>query len=172
MDARYRGSARGGTVSVAGPARRPLPVALPSRRQLATGWQAAVASPAGEPAAPGWIPCPVPGTAAAALQAAGRWRPGDRHDFDAEEWWFRTRFEAEAPVAGERIVLGLDGVATVAEIFLNGSCVLRSESMFAAHELDVTELIDEDNELSIRCLALAPLLAEPRRPRGQCQAAD
>ena len=154
-------------MSVAGPARRPLTVALPERRLLGTGWQAAVASPAGEPAAQDWIPCPVPGTAAAALQAAGRWRPGDRHDFDAEEWWFRTRFESEPPVPGERIVLGLDGVATVAEIFLNGSCVVSSDSMFAAHELDVTELIGEDNELSIRCLALAPLLAQPRRPRAR-----
>ena len=154
-------------MSVAGPARRPLPVALADRRQLATGWQAAVASPGGEPAAQDWIPCPVPGTAAAALQAAGRWRPGDRHDFDAEEWWFRIRFEAELPVSGERIVLGLDGVATVAEVFLNGSCVLHSDSMFTAHELDVTELIGEDNELSIRCLALAPLLAQARRPRAR-----
>ncbi len=50
----------------------------------------------------------------------------------------RPRFEAE-PAAGRarRSSLGLDGIATVAEVFLNGERLLESESMFAAHEVDV-----------------------------------
>src|ERR1700751_1636279 len=44
-------------------------------------------------AALAWPPGRVPGTAAAALAAAGEWKLGQEHDFDAEDWWFRTRIQ-------------------------------------------------------------------------------
>ncbi len=39
--------------------------------------------------------------------------------------------------AGEEVVLRLDGIATVAEVFLNGRLLLPSDSMFPAHAVDV-----------------------------------
>jgi beta-mannosidase len=141
-------------------------------RVLSTGWELAAARP-DEYSKPDlidalqWIPALVPGTAAAALRAAGLWEFGDERDFDAEDWWFRTRFDAEPAQPGERIELALDGIATVAEIYLNGRLLLRSESMFIAHRLDVTAAIAGSNELVIRCLALRPLLGLPRRPRAR-----
>ncbi len=114
-----------------------------------------------------WIPAAVPGTAAGALRAAGRWRPGETLDLDAGDWWFRTRFPAEPAAAGEDVVLVLEGIATVSEVFLNGERVLESDSMFVSHELDVGERLREENELAIRCRALAPLLARRRRPRAR-----
>ncbi|MCW2992112.1 MAG: hypothetical protein JWM73_2706, partial [Solirubrobacterales bacterium] len=107
-----------------------------------------------------WLPARVPGTVAAALLAAGR--PAD--DLDGRDWWFRTRFER--PAGGEH-VLCLDGVATVSEVVLNGAVVDRCDSMFAARRVDVAAVLADDNELVIHCHALAPLLAERRRPRAR-----
>jgi beta-mannosidase len=139
---------------------------------LATGWRAAACAPDSQldPArldGLDWLPARVPGTAAAALYDASRWRPGDGSDLDAEDWWFHTRFDAPASREHELVTLELDGLATLAEVFLNGTRVLTSESMFAAHSLDVGALLRGENELAIRCLALAPKLAERRKPRAR-----
>jgi beta-mannosidase len=139
---------------------------------LDDGWQAASCAPDahGDPASLdelAWLPARVPGTAAGALRDAGRRRPGDARDLDAEDWWFRTRFHAPAASGGEQVTLALDGVATIAQVFLNGVEVLVGESMFAAHEVDVGAALQGDNELAIRCRALAPLLAVRRKPRAR-----
>ena len=104
------------------------------RTLLSTGWQAAPANPGRVDPADGldelaWIPAAVPGTVAGALRDAGL----PIGDLDAQEWWFRTSFEATPLGPGEEVVLGLDGLATLAEVFLNGEQVLASESMFARH---------------------------------------
>jgi len=109
----------------------------------------------------------VPGTAAGALREAGLWRIGQPAELDERDWWFRTRFHAPPPRADEEIVLSLEGIATVAEVFLNGERVLESDSMFAAHEVEVGRLLMGDNELVIRCRALAPFLRQRRRPRAR-----
>ncbi len=138
---------------------------------LSAGWQAASA-----PARDGetedlerlsWLAASVPGTAAGALRDAGLWRVGEPHDFDQEDWWFRTGFDAEPVAAGEEVTLHLGGIATVAEVYLNGERVLESDSMFAPHALAVGGRLRDHNELAIRCRALSPLLAEPRRPRAR-----
>jgi beta-mannosidase len=142
------------------------------RHELSTDWQAARA-PADLHADPtgfdalNWIPAHVPGTAAAALRDAGEWQLGDRCDFDADDWWFRTSFTAEPVLAGEEAWLCLDGIATVAEVYLNGELICESDSMFALHALDVTRSLRESNELAIRCRALRPPLAVRRRPRAR-----
>ena len=148
-------------------------------RTLSDGWQAACA-PAGlhgdveDLDGLSWIAARVPGTAAGALQDAGLWRLGEPHDFDGEEWWFRTSFDAEPVAPGEEVSLCLDGIATVADVYLNGELVLESDSMFATHTVAVGGLLRSSsgggvpsNELVIHCRALAPLLAESRRPRAR-----
>jgi beta-mannosidase len=139
---------------------------------LEDGWQLAACPPGADRdptklAQLDWLPARVPGTVAGALRDAGRWQPGDGRDLDAEDWWFRTRFRSSPASAGEQVMLALDGLATVSEVFLNGAQVLSSESMFLAHEIDVGEQLREENELAIRCCALAPLLAVRRKPRAR-----
>jgi beta-mannosidase len=141
-------------------------------RELGDAWQAARSAPGAHdhPCAAeqlSWSPARIPGTAAAALADTGAWRVGEDHDFDAEDWWFRTSFPADPLLAGEEHQLCLDGLATVAEVYLNGELVLESESMFAAHALDVSDRLHEHNELAVCCRALRPLLAERRRPRAR-----
>ncbi|HEX5224081.1 MAG TPA: hypothetical protein VFW29_03020 [Solirubrobacteraceae bacterium] len=142
------------------------------QRELDAGWEVASCPPGAHitPAeihALPWIGMSVPGTAAGAMRDAGRWSYGEGRDFDAEDWWFRTRFRAGSVADGEQLVLALGGIATVAEVFLNGDRVLQSDSMFAEHQLDVTSKLAGENELAIRCLALGPLLEPPRRPRAR-----
>lgn len=153
------------------PGRR-VRVAGHERIAIETGWEAAAAEPDSvrEPGALGgldWLPARVPGTAAGALREAGLWSLGDPRDFDSHDWWFRTRFVAGPAERGEEVVLALEGIATVAEVHLNGERVLESDSMFAAHALDIGARLAAENELAIRCRALAPLLQVRRRPRAR-----
>jgi beta-mannosidase len=143
------------------------------RQDLNAGWWAASCAPdaCAEPAETeglAWVPATVPGTAAGALRQAALWEFGDDRDLDAEDWWFRTEFEAASAAAEELLLLRLDGVATVHEIFLNGERIGAGQSMFAAAAIDVgTTLRDGLNELAIRCLALGPRLGERKRPRAR-----
>ncbi|QCI63692.1 glycosyl hydrolase 2 galactose-binding domain-containing protein [Phreatobacter stygius] len=131
---------------------------------LETGWTLALCAPdaattpAEAEALTGWLPAPVPGTVAQALRAAGRWslgQPGDLHDQDA---WYRLRFAATGPQT-----LRLEGLATLAEVFLDGEPVLVSHSMFLCHEVDFTGT--GRHALAIRFKALNPALASAKGPR-------
>jgi beta-mannosidase len=143
------------------------------REELAAGWEAAACPPeecATPAAAAGleWIAASVPGTAAGALRDAGVWAPGEPRDFDAEDWWFRTAFEAAPAATGEEVALRLDGVATVHEVFLNGELIARGESMFEPRAIDVGAALREGaNELAIRCVALNGHLGAKRKPRAR-----
>ncbi len=132
---------------------------------LDDGWEVASTSPGRcatpadlEGAALEWVPATVPGTAAGAVGADGR-------DFDAQDWWFRCRFAADG--TSRDTELRLDGIATVSQVYLNGELVLESESMFAAHRVEVAGRLRDDNALAIVCRALTPLLAKRRRPSAR-----
>ncbi|WP_106348546.1 glycosyl hydrolase 2 galactose-binding domain-containing protein [Antricoccus suffuscus] len=112
-----------------------------------------------------WIPIEVPGTAAAALRAAGR--PFRDRDYDDEDWWFRAQLSR--PHGPGPWVLEFGGLATIADVWLNDEHLLHSENMFQTHRLDIEELAD-GNELLIRCAALHPLLSK-RKPRPRWKVA-
>jgi beta-mannosidase len=147
-------------------------------RPLVGSWQLA-AVPPGLASTPGeletldldWIDCDRPMPAAGALRAAGRWSIDDSRDFDAEDWWYRCEFSAPASQPAAR--LRFDGLATVADVWLNGRHVLHSDSMFLEHVVDVAPFTAPgDNTLVMRFHALAPLLAvAPRRPRARWRTA-
>ncbi|HTU37618.1 MAG TPA: hypothetical protein VMF35_06340 [Acidimicrobiales bacterium] len=109
-----------------------------------------------------WLPASVPGTAAEALAGAGT--PASDvadHAYDAEDWWFRCHF-AGGPGTWR---LHLGGIATLGDVWVNGTHVARTENMFVRTSVALEDLRDE-NELVIRCEALAPVLAV-RRPRAR-----
>lgn len=114
-----------------------------------------------------WIAAAAPTTAAAALRAAGRWSlDGEKRDFDGQAWWFRARFDA---VRGAQ-VLGLDGIATNAQVWLNGERIAHGTNMFVRHRVDVETLLRRTgNELLIRCDPLAAAL-QAKRPRPRWRA--
>jgi beta-mannosidase len=155
-------------------------VSLHHRSALADGWEVASAPPGAIADASALAAARLAfratarvDTAAGALRAAGEWSfdaPGRR--FDGEDWFFRRAIDAPALDPGERLVLGLDGVATLADVWLDGAPIASSESMFLAHEIDVTERLagparlSREAELVIRCRAIEPWLAAKKgRPR-------
>lgn len=106
----------------------------------------------------------MPGTAAGALRAQGSWAPGtdDAEKLDGHDWWFRTRF---ADPGGGPWTLRFGGLATLADVWLNGAHLLHSENMFLEHRCEIDQLQTE-NELYIRFAALEPEPAAKRpRPR-------
>lgn len=112
-----------------------------------------------------WLPASVPGTAASALRAAGRWSWGedDRQLLDGSDWWFRGTFGHPEQSGPWELELG--GIATLADVWLNGEHLLTSSGMFTAHRIEV-DTLSEHNELAIRCAALLPRLAgRHQRPR-------
>ena len=142
----------------------------PQRQPLQGLW--AMARQEGD-AAPGdgadWIALPGPMTVAAGLQQAGLWSlASSSRDFDQEGWCFRCRFDApDGAEPGQPLCLGLDGLATVASVSLNGEALLHSQNMFRQHELLLPQGVKpHGNELLIHCEPLAPVLAQRRgRPR-------
>jgi beta-mannosidase len=118
-----------------------------------------------------WVAADVVGTAASVLRAAGAWSLDDPpRRFDAEDWWYRLRFDAPAADDGDELVLGFDGLASVAEVWLNGEPLFRSDNMFVAHEHAVhTRLRRGRNELAMRFHALDAVL-QARRPRPRWRA--
>lgn len=136
------------------------------RWELALLPPGAAASPeALQAARPDWLPARVPGTAASALRAAGRWREEAPDDLDALDVWLRCRVPpASAP--GVNRALRFGGLATLAEAWLDGAPLLRSESMFAAAEVDLPAGAGGDGELVLRFRALTAELGRKRpRPR-------
>ncbi|MGM9486774.1 glycoside hydrolase family 2 protein [Ideonella sp. YS5] len=142
-------------------------VALPARMRLAGTWALTPGEPGQEqppPQSP-WLPIDGPVPVAAALAAAGRWSlDGPARDFDAECWWYRCCFDSP-PGAGPDAILGLDGLATLAAVWLNGERLLDSRSMFRRHRVPLgARLREQGNELLIRFDPLNVELAR-RRPR-------
>ena len=115
---------------------------------------------------PAWLQIGAPQPVAAALAQAGTWSlDGPVRNFDAETWWYRLAFDAPSPVEAGWL-LGLDGLATLADAWLNGEHVLNSTSMYCRHEVPLPALRPLGNELLLRFSPLDEALAQKRpRPR-------
>ncbi|QHI98585.1 glycoside hydrolase family 2 protein [Xylophilus rhododendri] len=113
-----------------------------------------------------WCPAAVPGTAMAALFDAGQADFDRLPPLDAQDCWYRCRFETPAVAApGERDVLVFEGLATLAECWLDGESILRSDNMFLAHEVDLAGRLQAgSHELLIRFASVQQALTA-RRPR-------
>lgn len=117
-----------------------------------------------------WLPAHAPSTVAACLRTAKAWSlDAPPRRFDAEDWWYRAHFPAPPHEPHEELVLGFDGLATVADVWLNGTPLLTSDNMFLAHERVLDAPLLPDNELVIRFRALDKQL-EARRPRPKWRA--
>ena len=90
-----------------------------------------------------WHEAVVPGTVAAAIHTD----LGIPGDYDADDWWYRLSFRGQTTKAwglsglSPKRYLRLDGLATLAEVWLNGTKILSSRNMFMTHRVDVTEFL-------------------------------
>jgi beta-mannosidase len=145
---------------------------------VTSGWQLArvapgtCAHPDDLPGAPlRWQDAQVPGTVAGALAS-----PLDAAaDHDAHDWWYRTTFvnpgthpgDAPRGASPSRHYLRFDGLATLAQVWLNGERILESRNMFVGHRVDVTGKLRDLNTLTIRFASLDREMAVGRKPRAK-----
>jgi len=149
-------------------------VATHRRERLVEGWEIArtIAGSLNDPsqfadtASVQWTAARQAGTVAAVLRDAATWSlDGEADRLDASDWWYRTHFVTPQADDGDAIVLGFDGLATLADVWLNGEALFSSDNMFEAHELDVRpRLRSGRNELVLRFRSLDAAL-QARRPR-------
>lgn len=130
-------------------------------RRLSEGWQC-VSTPAGACTTPAsldtftqWIDAPVPGTIASALRASGVSDEALAQPFAHSDHWYRVKL-----CGNGRRRLRFNGLATIAEIWLDDRKLLDSDSMFVAHDLDVE--LDGEHTLHLCFRSIAPALAAKR----------
>lgn len=120
-------------------------------RDLDQGWELALKSAGAfdrPPENAEWLPAIVPGTTAEALAALGRWsleRPEPLADKDV---WYRLTL----PGSGRGRLL-FEGLATVAEIFLDGEHIAASDTMFAPLAVDIDRKPGSVLSIAFRSLA-------------------
>jgi beta-mannosidase len=107
------------------------------------GWsvaESAAARPEELPPDVVWLPLPEPMPVAAALRSHGKWSLDEPRPLDAETWWYRCRIPPLGVDPASRAVLRIGGIATLADVFVDGQHVLRSENMFHEHRIDLSAL--------------------------------
>lgn len=133
-----------------------------------SGWQVCATAPnsVDDPRSPslawsGTVEGPAT-TAAAMLRALGQFSlEGASRRFDAEDWWFKAAIPAIEPATGDELVLRVDGIATIADVWIDGESFAPLEGMFRTREIPLPH---GGGELVLRCKSLDAALAG-RRPR-------
>lgn len=133
---------------------------------LDSGWE--IAAGAAEGLA--WAPVRELGTVGASL---GVELDTPHGRYDTQDWWYRCRFSAPAPRGVDRLQLRFDGLAGLADVWLNDEPVLSTRNMFTTERVDVTGRLRPDNELRIRFRSLdGELAARKPRPRWKTALVD
>jgi len=100
-----------------------------------------------------WLPTKVPSSIFVSLIEAGQI---DKNDIDANPedyswvserpWVFRNTFDVPAELHNcDQINLLFEGLDTIANIWLNGKLIGKTNNMFIGHRFDVTELLKPGN---------------------------
>ena len=106
-----------------------------------------------------WMPLPGPVPVARALTLGSALGDGADPEIEGKDWWYRCRFRAPGPGS-----IRFDGLATLAEVWIDGETVLTSESMFARVRVPLGESGPHDRVLHIRFASIERWLAR-KRPR-------
>lgn len=107
-----------------------------------------------------WLPALVPGTAAAALAAVGRFDRAAPRPLHPNDFWYRTALTGQG---ARRLVF--EGLATLCDVWLDGVRIASSESMFVPLECRVTLAGDSVLMLHFKAFAAENLPPPARRQR-------
>ena len=103
-----------------------------------------------------WLPADVPGHVHLDLLANGvipdpfvGMQEAGVQWVDEKDWSYRTTFAWTPKTAAPRRVLRFNALDTVCTVRLNGAEIATHDNMFTVLEVDVTDLLQEENELRI-----------------------
>jgi len=139
--------------------------------RLSEPWRVWKASP-NQYDSPNWIqsasdsslPATAPQTVASLLLDSAPQPIESLFDLDDFDWWYAHEFDK--PQTGIKHFIHFEGLASIADIWLNGEFLLHTENMFRTYRVDVTEKLQPKNELVICFRSLKQALETPRkRPR-------
>ncbi len=120
-----------------------------------------------------WLPACVPGTVAQSLSIAGKWSLDDKFDFDSQDYWYKTKFSINDTEQCRTVILYLNGLATLCDVWLNGHHVLKSDNMFLSHQVDISNVAQAENRLYLCFRSLKKALSQRRaRPRWKTGLVD
>ena len=112
-----------------------------------------------------WIDAFVPGTVAQSIEINDK-----TPDLDTFDWWYRCEFfkpnnqDKSIAQKGERTYLCMDGLASLADVWLNNELVIHSSNMFVPSRVDISKLLQDTNQLCICFRSLSKYMAI-KRPR-------
>lgn len=75
--------------------------------------------------------------------------PTKTYEYEGYGWWYRTNFKKPLDFSDKRLYLHFEGVDCVAQYYLNGKCIGKSDNMFIPHEFDVTDILKDENTLEV-----------------------
>ncbi len=140
--------------------------------ELTANWQVWKASP-GQYENPNWmknasLPAPMPASVpvtVARLLLDSQPQPVESFvSLNEYDWWFSTDFDFAGQ--GNKQYLIFDGLATLADIWLNGEKILSANNMFLQYRVDVTAALKETNHLAICFRSISHALNSfKKRPR-------
>ncbi|MCL2815063.1 MAG: hypothetical protein FWD23_10735 [Oscillospiraceae bacterium] len=111
-----------------------------------------------------WIPARVPGEAQLALYENGKipepyvgMGMKNLRKYEFYEWYYKREFEIAAlpdNTAGERAFIVFGAVDCVAEYYINGALIGKSDNAMIEHEFDITDHIRTgENEIAVHILS-------------------
>ena len=138
-----------------------------SEKQIPLKWELGYAKTVGESPSK-WIPAIVPGAVQLDIAKAEKYEPY----FYAEHWkdylWmedqfytYRTSFQKPELASGERFIFISKGIDYQFKIFLNGIELLSQEGMFTPVNLDLTDQLKPNNELTILVFPAPKIYPKP-----------
>lgn len=102
------------------------------------------------------IKAKVPGNVEIDLQKAGIIENPEKGDnvwdlrkYETYQWWYQRSFQKPEIKTGQRLELCFEGIDCIADIWLNNKKIARTENMFVEHHFDVTDLLENNNEISV-----------------------
>ncbi len=70
--------------------------------------------------------------------------------YEGYQWLYSRTFDAPKLEKGERAILNMQGVDTLADIFVNGKKIASTRNMFIPHKFDITDILKpKDNKIEV-----------------------
>jgi len=89
----------------------------------------------------------------------------DLRQYETYQWWYQSTFKKPGIPDNHRIELCFEGIDCIADIWLNDHKIGHTDNMFIAQRFDVTDLLENENDLYI-CI-FSPVLEGRKYPREQ-----